>query len=54
MTGIRDARRSPAREIADALTELGLSPSAPVKATDFADPSIRESWAPRVPPPFVA
>ena len=28
----------------DGLTGLGLSPSAPVKATDFADPSIRESW----------
>jgi len=33
-----------ARRIVDALTELGLSPSAPVKAADFADPSIRESW----------
>ena len=39
-----DLAPGPARRIVDALTELGLSPSAPVKATDFADPSIRESW----------
>ena len=52
LTGIRfySRRRGPARGIADALTELGLSPSAPVKATDSADPSIRESWAPRCRP----
>ena len=39
-----DLAPDPARRIVDALTELGLSPSVPVKATDFADPSIRESW----------
>ena len=39
-----DLAPDPARRIVDALTGLGLSPSAPVKAADFADPSIRESW----------
>ena len=39
-----DLAPDPARKMVDALTELGLSPSAPVKAADFADSSIRESW----------
>ena len=39
-----DLAPDPARKIVDALTELGLSPNVPVKAADFADPSIRESW----------
>ena len=39
-----DLAPGPARKVVDALTELGLSPGAPVKAADFADPSIRESW----------
>lgn len=33
-----------ARKAIDALTELGLRPSMPVEAQDFADPAIRAGW----------
>ena len=39
-----DLDPEPAREIVDALTELGFIPRAPVKARDFANVSIREAW----------
>ena len=32
------------RRAMDALQQLGLVPRAPVDATDFADPTIREGW----------
>ena len=39
-----DLDPEPAREIVDALTELGFIPRAPVKARDFANAASRDAW----------
>jgi predicted nucleotidyltransferase len=39
-----DLDEDQARKAIDALTRMGLRPRAPVNPSDFADPSIRESW----------
>ena len=39
-----DLDPEPAREIVDALTELGFIPRAPVKARDFANATSRDAW----------
>lgn len=39
-----DLEPEPAREIVDALTDLGFIPRAPVQARDFANAAIRNAW----------
>jgi hypothetical protein len=41
---IVDLQPGEARKAIEVLVGLGLRPRAPVNPTDFADPSIRESW----------